>query len=265
MVNPTGYTALDLVGFTDKGPYSSSATYVKNDLVHYEYSIWRCLVDDTTNVTPAGSSPAWAIFIVGEGEMAGATSSAAGLAGLVPGPAAGDQGKFLRGDATWNNPPLPPDMTGATTSANGTHGLVPAPLIADKDGFLKGDGSWSNPTAAPMTGATASVDGTGGSVPGPLMGDQNKVFTGAGTYVDSVVKDRCLVINKTGITGTGSSVTTTITDAAIEADMVVVNSVLSNPAAQTGDWTVNTYAGYLTVAGTINDTTNLTMYLMKSR
>lgn len=33
--------------------------------------------------------------------MKGATSSAAGAAGLVPAPAAGAQGKFLRGDGTW--------------------------------------------------------------------------------------------------------------------------------------------------------------------
>ena len=33
--------------------------------------------------------------------MAGATSSAAGSAGLVPAPAAGDQDSFLKGDGTW--------------------------------------------------------------------------------------------------------------------------------------------------------------------
>lgn len=33
--------------------------------------------------------------------MVGATASAAGVAGLVPVPAAGDQLKFLRGDGTW--------------------------------------------------------------------------------------------------------------------------------------------------------------------
>ena len=31
----------------------------------------------------------------------GATSSAAGGKGMVPAPAAGDNGKFLRGDGTW--------------------------------------------------------------------------------------------------------------------------------------------------------------------
>lgn len=37
--------------------------------------------------------------------MGAATSSAAGKAGLVPAPTAGAQGKYLRGDGTWQTPP----------------------------------------------------------------------------------------------------------------------------------------------------------------
>ena len=36
--------------------------------------------------------------------MTAATASAAGKAGLVPAPAAGKQGQFLRGDGTWATP-----------------------------------------------------------------------------------------------------------------------------------------------------------------
>ncbi len=54
MVEPTGYTALDLIGFTDRGDYDSSEYYVKNDLVHDDDgNIWRVLIDDTHGVTPA--------------------------------------------------------------------------------------------------------------------------------------------------------------------------------------------------------------------
>lgn len=53
MVNPNGYTALDLIGYTDRGSYNPSANYVRNDLVHYNGNIWRVLVDDTTGITPA--------------------------------------------------------------------------------------------------------------------------------------------------------------------------------------------------------------------
>ncbi len=62
MVNPTGYTALDMIGFTDKGAYSSSDNYVKNDLVHYSGNIWRCLIDDTTGIAPA-EGVNWTLFI----------------------------------------------------------------------------------------------------------------------------------------------------------------------------------------------------------
>ena len=53
MIEPTGYTALDLIGYTDRGVYNASANYVKNDLVHYQGDIWRVLVDDTTGVIPS--------------------------------------------------------------------------------------------------------------------------------------------------------------------------------------------------------------------
>ena len=59
---PSGYTALDMIGFTDKGDYDSTATYVKNDLVHDSGRVWLCLVDETTNVTPAVGAN-WKIWI----------------------------------------------------------------------------------------------------------------------------------------------------------------------------------------------------------
>lgn len=62
MTEPTGYTALDLVGFTDKGTYNAATAYVKNDLVHYSGDIWRCLIDDTTSITPAEGTN-WTLFI----------------------------------------------------------------------------------------------------------------------------------------------------------------------------------------------------------
>ena len=59
---PSGYTALDLVGFTDKGTYSSSSNYVRNDLVHYQGKIWKCKVDDTANVTPTEGAK-WTVWV----------------------------------------------------------------------------------------------------------------------------------------------------------------------------------------------------------
>ena len=62
MIEPTGYTALDLVGFTDRGTYAANVYYVKNDLVHHGGNIWRVLIDDTIGITPA-EGPNYTVFV----------------------------------------------------------------------------------------------------------------------------------------------------------------------------------------------------------
>lgn len=93
--------------------------------------------------------------------MGAATSSAAGKAGLVPAPAAGAQGKYLRGDGTWQTPPNATynNMGGATSSAAGTSGLVPAPAAGKQASFLRGDGTWVVPTNTTYAKASTSTLG----------------------------------------------------------------------------------------------------------
>lgn len=62
-----------------------------------------------------------------------------------------------------------------------------------------------------------------------------------------------------------SSLPKQVTNENITADMVVVNSVLGTPSAQTDDWSVATYDGSLRITGSISGSTTLTLYLMKSR
>jgi hypothetical protein len=72
--------------------------------------------------------------------MVGASAGVAGEKGLVPKPAAGEQGAFLRGDGTWANPSVGGDnwgsqtvtTTGPTLSGNGTGGT---PLFVANDGI----------------------------------------------------------------------------------------------------------------------------------
>ena len=95
------------------------------------------------------------------GNMTAATAKAAGRAGLVPAPPVGAQGKFLRGDGTWqpfNN------MSAATATAAGRNGFVPAPPAGAQTKFLRGDGTWQPPpptvlpaTAAPRADGAAAV------------------------------------------------------------------------------------------------------------
>ena len=53
----------------------------------------------------------------------------------------------------------------------------------------------------------------------------------------------------------------TLANSNITPKHVVVNSVLSNPSAQTGDWTVTTSAGSVEISGSISGETAITLYL----
>lgn len=113
--------------------------------------------------------------------MTGATSSAAGAIGAVPAPAAGAQGKFLRGDGTWQTPPNTTysNMGGASTDAAGKAGLVPAPAAGYQARFLRGDGTWATPpntTYGVFKAATASAAGGTGLVPAPSAGRTTSIY-----------------------------------------------------------------------------------------
>lgn len=58
-----------------------------------------------------------------------------------------------------------------------------------------------------------------------------------------------------------SSLPVTITDSKIRERHKVVNSILSNPSAQTGDWTVTTSNGSLTISGSISGSTSISIDL----
>ena len=65
--------------------------------------------------------------------------------------------------------------------------------------------------------------------------------------------------------GTISSLPKTVNSTEITEDMVVVNSVLGTPTAQTGNWTVSTSNGSVTISGNISGSTTLTLYLARRR
>ncbi len=71
---PDGYEVLDFVGFTDRGEFSSTETYVENDIVHRNNTAWRCLKDNTTGITPAEGEN-WTVFIASETDSAGITTT----------------------------------------------------------------------------------------------------------------------------------------------------------------------------------------------
>ena len=90
--------------------------------------------------------------------------------------------------------------------------------------------------------------------------DTNKVTSVNGqTGAVTIPTSACIIVD----CGTISTLPTTINKAAITSSMVCINSYLSNPSAQTGQWEINTANGSVTVSGTINGSTALKLYLVE--
>ena len=100
--------------------------------------------------------------------MAGASSSAAGKAGLVPAPAAGAANRYLRSDGTWAVPPdtntTYSNMTGASSSAAGKAGLVPAPAAGAANRYLRSDGTWQVPPDTKTTLSSLGITATASEI-----------------------------------------------------------------------------------------------------
>lgn len=91
--------------------------------------------------------------------MSAATTSAAGKAGLAPAPPAGAQGKYLRGDGTWQIPTNTTYSNFVKSGSGAKAGLVPAPsTTAGSTKYLREDGTWSIP---PDTNTTYTNESLG--------------------------------------------------------------------------------------------------------
>lgn len=149
--------------------------------------------------------------------------------GSVVGPA-GAQGPQGATGATGAQGPSGPNQVSATTSTT----LV---------GILKGNGT--------VVGV-ATVDSE------PDATHPDNLITSAGV-ANALAKE--IIKVSFSLTGTGSSVTASKSNAKITADHDLIGYALGTPSAQVGNLTVTTFAGTVQVQGAINGSTTLTIYL----
>lgn len=135
------------------------------------------------------------------------------------------------------------------------------------------DGTETNKVPATALGVSTQMtqaEATGGTVTDPRVitpavfksSVETLAETVAETVAEAVAETReVLVVEFNSF----SSLPQSKSNSSITSDMVVVDSFLGTPSAQTGDWTVTTSDGSLTVAGDISESTSMTLYLMKSR
>lgn len=160
-------------------------------------------------------------------------------------PSGGTTGQVLTkvssadGDANWQN------VNGLPSG--GTVGQV-----LTKQSSTAGDATW-------QTINIPTVDQTYSSVSTNAQSGVAVASAVATAKAEAIAEIKCLVLTSSSF----SSLPQTITNANITSDHVVINSVLSNPSAQTGDWTVTTSNGSLSISGSISGSTTITLYLMR--
>lgn len=127
------------------------------------------------------------------------------------------------------------------------------------------DGSETNKVPATALGVSTQMtqaEAEAGAVTDPRVVSPAVFKSSVDALAETVAETReVLVIEFSSF----SSLPQSKSNSNITSDMVVINSVLGTPSAQTGDWTVTTSDGSVSVSGDISGSTTLTLYLMKSR
>lgn len=127
------------------------------------------------------------------------------------------------------------------------------------------DGTETNKVPATALGVSTQMtqaEAEAGTITAPRVVSPSVFKTSVESLAEAIAETReVLVVTVASF----SSLPQTVTNSNITSDMVVVNSVLGTPSAQTGDWTVTAANGSATIAGSISGSTTLILCLMKSR
>lgn len=150
--------------------------------------------------------------------MTGASSSAAGKAGLVPKPAAGDQSKFLRADGTWVVPSNTDTKVTQTISSDTTGKTYPLIFSYYEVGSTtttaqtvsRKDTIYATPKDGSITATNFIGNINGFDFPAPASGDSAKYLRGDGTWATPVAFTRSFTsgtkIGTITVNGTGTDI-----------------------------------------------------------
>ena len=136
----------------DSAGQQINTTYIKSLSVSGRTITFTRGDDTTGTITTQDTNTTYGAFTK-------ATADAAGGTGLVPAPAKGQQGLYLRGDGTWATP-TNTTYGDATTSS---HGLMTAAMVTKLNGIANGANAYSHPGYTARTAGLykITVDGTG--------------------------------------------------------------------------------------------------------
>jgi hypothetical protein len=169
--------------------WSSTVTYAAGDHVAVNGTLYSSVSSGNLN-NLVSNVTFWNKTVVAT--MVGSTGVAAGVAGLVPASAIGDQLKVLTAGGTWNNQDVRVWSSTVTYSA-GDHVVLAGSLYTsvssgNLNNLVSNVTFWTKVVTATMTGATSGAAGTSGVVPIPVAGDNVKVLRGDGTWSNQDVR-----------------------------------------------------------------------------
>lgn len=136
-------------------------------------------------------------------------------------------------------------------------------LSGNKTAAELGLGTYSKPSGGiPASDLASAVQTSLGKADTALQSVPSTYRTAAAQ--DAIDATEVIVVNIASYSGSQVRVPASGTNAAITANHVLLASTVGTPVYQTGDWTVTTYDGYLTLSGSASAATTVKLILGKA-